>query len=127
MRRRGVRLSRTAFEHVVARALDDIPEPFAALLANVVVVVEDEPDQATRDAYGSILGLYEGVPLTAGDEGFAPALPPCITVFQGPHQRACRSLGELRAEVRDTVLHEIAHQFGMDDDDLDAMGPLRPG
>jgi predicted Zn-dependent protease with MMP-like domain len=109
----------------VTRALDGVPEPFASYLANVVVVVEDEPDQATREAFGSILGLYEGVPLTAGDEGFAPALPPRITVYQGPHLRACRSLSELQAEVRDTVLHEIAHQFGMDDTDLDAMGPLQ--
>jgi predicted Zn-dependent protease with MMP-like domain len=73
-----------------------------------------------------VLGLYEGVPLTAGDEGFAPALPPRITIFQGPHQRCCQTLGELRAEVRETVLHEIAHEFGMDEGDLDALGPLRP-
>jgi predicted Zn-dependent protease with MMP-like domain len=127
MRRRGLRLSRDDFEREVARALDGIPEPFASLLANVAVVVEDEPDAATRAAFGPVLGLYEGVPLTAGDEGFAPALPPRITVFQGPHERSCRSLAELRAEVRETVLHEVAHQFGMDEDDLDALGPLRPG
>jgi len=125
MRRRGLRLSRADFEREVARALDSIPEPFASILANVAIVVEDEPDAETR-AGGPVLGLYEGVPLTAGAEGYEPALPPRITIFQGPHERYCRSLGELRAEVRETVLHEIAHQFGMDDDDLDALGPLRP-
>jgi predicted Zn-dependent protease with MMP-like domain len=126
MRRKGIRLSQRDFEAEVARALDDIPEQFAALLDNVAVVVDDEPDAATRAAHGPILGLYEGVPLTAGSEGFEPSLPPCITIFQGPHERSCHSLAELRAEIRETVLHEIAHQFGMDDDDLDALGPLRP-
>jgi predicted Zn-dependent protease with MMP-like domain len=126
MRRRGLRLSREDFEQEVARALDAIPEPFAAWLANVAVVVEDEPDAETRARFGPVLGLYEGVPLTAGDAGFAPALPPRIIIFQGPHERCCRTRAELRAEVRETVLHEVAHEFGMSDDDLDALGPLRP-
>jgi predicted Zn-dependent protease with MMP-like domain len=126
MRRRGLRLSRADFEREVARALDTIPEPFAALLANVAVVVEDEPDAETRATLGPVLGLYDGVPFTAGDEGFSPSLPPRIIVFQGPHQRRCDSMAELRAEVRETVLHEVAHQFGMDEGDLDALGPLRP-
>ena len=126
MRRRGIRLSRADFEQEVARVLDAIPEPFASLLADVVVLVEDEPDAETRARYGPLLGLYEGVPRTAGAAGYEPDLPPQITIFQGPHERHCRTLGELRAEVRETVLHEVAHQFGMDEDDLDALGPLRP-
>lgn len=121
-----MRLSRADFEREVARALDTIPEPFAGLLANVAVVVENEPDAETYARFGPLLGLYEGVPLTAGDAGFTPALPPRITIFQGPHERSCRTLAELRAEVRETVLHEVAHQFGMDDHDLEALGPLRP-
>ncbi len=91
------------------------------MLADVVVVVEDEPDAATLARDGPILGLYEGVPLTAGTDGFDPALPPCITIFQGPHERHCRSLPELRAEIRETVLHEVAHQFGMSDSELEAL------
>lgn len=126
MRRRSIRLSRAEFEREVARALDAIPEPFAGLLANVAVVIEDETDAETRARFGPVLGLYEGVPLTAGSAGFEPDLPPRITIFQGPHERRCRSLAELRTEVRETVLHEVAHQFGMDEDDLDALGPLRP-
>lgn len=126
MRRRGLRLSRDDFEEEVARALDSIPEPFASLLANVAVVVEDEQDAASRAALGPVLGLYEGVPLTAGVAGFEPALPPRITIYKGPHERRCHSPAELRAEVRETVLHEVAHQFGIDDDELDALGPLRP-
>src|SRR5260370_31110662 len=126
MRRRAMRLSRDAFEAEVAAALDSIPEPFASLLANVAVVVEDEPDAETRAAYGSILGLFEGTPLTAGAAGYEPSLPPRITIFQGPHERCCRSMAELRAEVRETVLHEVAHEFGMDEATLDALGPLRP-
>ncbi len=126
MRRKGIRLSPQDFESEVARALEDIPEPFAKMLDNVAIVVEDEPDAETRAAHGPILGLYEGVPLTAGTEGFEPSIPPCITIFQRPHERACQTLTELRSEIRETVLHEVAHQFGMDDSDLDALGPLRP-
>lgn len=124
MRRRGLRLSRADFEREVARALDAIPERFAALLSNVAVVIEDEPDAETRARFGPVMGLYEGVPFTAGDAGFAPALPPRITIYQGPHERHCRTLAELRAEIRETVLHEVAHQFGLSDEDLDALGPL---
>jgi predicted Zn-dependent protease with MMP-like domain len=126
MRRDTLHLSRAAFEAEVADALDLIPEPFASLLANVAVVVEDEPDAETLAAHGPILGLFEGTPLTAGTAGFEPSLPPRITIFQGPHERSSRTMAELRAEVRETVLHEVAHEFGMDDAALGALGPLRP-
>src|SRR5664280_779110 len=118
MRRRGVRLSREAFEREVARAIDAIPDPFASMLADVVVVVEDEPDRDTRAEHGPLLGLYEGIPLTAGLD---PDLPPCITIFQGPHERLCGSLAELRAEIRDTVLHEVGHQFGLTHSQLEGL------
>ena len=125
MRRRGLRLDRESFERLVVRALDTIPEPFASWLSNMAVVIENDPDPEVRATYGSLLGLYEGVPFTAGDEGFAPAIPPRIIIYQRPHERCCLTLGELRAEVRETVLHEIAHQFGLSDEELEAMGPLR--
>lgn len=120
-RRRGLHLDRADFEAVVAATLDSIPEPFAGYLDNVVVMVEDEPNAEQRAALGPLLGLYEGVPFTAGEGGFVPDLPPRITIFQRPHERQCRTLGELRAEIRETVLHEIAHQFGLSDEELEAM------
>ena len=125
MRRKGLRLDRADFEAEVAAVLDRIPEPFSDLLSNVIIVIEDAPDAALRAAHGPLLGLYEGIPFTEGDGGGSPVLPSQIRLFQRPHERLCETLGELRAEIRETVLHEIAHQFGLSDAQLDAMGPLR--
>jgi len=105
------------FEALVESALDDIPDEIARLVANVVVLVEDEPPPEDPD----LLGLYDGVDLTAwGDPNLE--LPPRIFVFRGPLTRMCGDLDELRHEVEITVVHEVAHHFGIDDDRLHDLG-----
>jgi predicted Zn-dependent protease with MMP-like domain len=102
------------FEDAVAAALASLPPAFAAQLANVALVVEDEPPPDEP-----LLGLYEGVPLTGRGAGFAGALPDRITLFRGPIEREFGPAeDDLRAGIRRVVLHEIAHHFGIDDDRL---------
>ena len=106
------------FEELVGRALDTIPARLAAAMDNVVVVVEAEPP----DGQDGLLGLYEGIPLTQRDGWYAGVLPDRITIFRGPILRRCRTYEEAVEEVRVTVVHEVAHHFGIDDDELDELG-----
>ena len=99
-------------------ALDTIPAPLAAAMDNVVVVVEAEPP---ADQPG-LLGLYEGIPLTRRDGWYAGVLPDRITIFRGPILRGCATYGQALEEVRVTVVHEVAHHFGIDDDELGELG-----
>ncbi len=110
-------LDRAEFEALVEQALDEIPEEIAAQVHNVVVLVEDEPPRGEPD----LLGLYEGVSLTerTGDH---TGLPDRITVFRLPLLALCATPEELVREVRITVVHEIAHHFGIDDDRLHELG-----
>ena len=85
-------------------------------MRNVVVLVEDEP------AVPGLLGLYEGVPLTERDTYYGGVLPDRITIYRGPLSRLSRDVAELQHEVRVTVVHEIAHHFGIDDDRLHQLG-----
>jgi len=107
------------FERLVADALDSLPAGLQAYLDNVDVVVEDVPD-VDREG-GVLLGLYEGIPQTERAWGQA-ALPDRITVFRRPHELRARTKRELAELVRETVVHEIAHHFGIDDDRLDDLG-----
>ena len=110
------------FEKLVERALDDLPPEFLELLDNVAVLVEDWPDYSTPLAGGGTLyGLYEGVPLTERGTLYSGALPDRITIFRGPLERDFPPEA-LRDQVRVTVVHEIAHHFGFDDDQLDNLG-----
>ncbi|SRR5258706_1627923 len=97
------------FDALVERALKRIPARFRKLLDNIVVVVEPEPPRP------GLLGLYHGRPLTVRSvsEGFR--MPDQITIYQGPHERMARSPAHLEQMVADTVWHEIAHYFGMDE------------
>ena len=106
------------FDDLVGEALDGIPTRLAAAMDNVVVLVEDEPPDGRR----GLLGLYEGVPLTARDHWYAGVLPDRITIFRGPILRHCTSRAQVVAEVRVTVVHEVAHHFGIDEDRLDELG-----
>jgi len=106
------------FEELVGRALDTIPARLAAAMDNVVVVVEAEPP---ADLPG-LLGLYEGIPLTRRDGGYAGVLPDRITIFRGPLLRQALSYADLVEEVRVTVVHEVAHHFGIADAELDDLG-----
>lgn len=125
------------FDELVADALDTIPADLARAMRNVVVLVEDEPEPAQLRAHADdhahgqteghaggyeLLGLYEGVPLTERDGWYSGVLPDRITLFRGPLLRRCASREELVAEVRTTVVHEVAHHFGIDDDRLDELG-----
>lgn len=111
-------MERTAFEELVSEALDGIPEELAALIDNCVVLVEDEPP---GDDPG-LLGLYDGVPLTERDSGYTFLMPDRIFVFRNPLLDMCESSEQLTEEVRITVVHEIAHHFGIDDDHLHDLG-----
>ena len=113
-----VELDRLAFEAVVDRALDEIPDEIAALVHNVVVLVEDEPPPDDPD----LLGLYDGVALTEREGWMAGELPDRILIFRGPLLDMCDSLEELEEEVRITVVHEVAHHFGIDDERLHGLG-----
>ena len=111
-------MPRDRFEELVASALDDVPPELADLMDNVVVMVEDEPPPDDPD----LLGLYHGTPLTDRGAGYTMALPDRITVFRNPTLSMCRSEEEVVAEVQVTVVHEIAHHFGIDDDRLHELG-----
>lgn len=111
---------RSAFEKLVAEAMDAIPEEFAKKLRNVAIVVEDEPTATQKRKLRlhrghTLFGLYEGIPQAARGAGYTMVLPDKITIFQRPIEEAVRHESEIRAIVRDTVWHEIAHHFGMDE------------
>ncbi|MCX5211496.1 metallopeptidase family protein [Kitasatospora sp. NBC_00240] len=111
-------MTREDFELLVSDALDQIPPKLAAMMDNVAVFVEDEPDAIAPD----LLGLYEGTPLTERGEWYAGVLPDRIIVYRGPTLRQCDSREDVVAEVRTTVIHEVAHHFGFDDHELDELG-----
>lgn len=112
-------LSPAEFDARVEDALDDVPEELMAMLDNVVFLVEDEPPADDPD----LLGVYEGVPLTErGDAWAAGALPDRILLFRGPLTRMCADDEELTEEIAVTVVHEIAHHFGIDDAALHELG-----
>ncbi len=107
------------FDELVAEALDGVPGELLGLMTNVVVLVEDEPPTPEES---DLLGLYEGVPLTERDGWYSGVLPDRITIYRGPVIRLCQSWAEAVDEVRITVVHEIAHHFGIDDDRLAELG-----
>jgi len=115
-------LKRARFSRLVARALDDLPSAFRDKLRNIEVVVLDEPreDQLPEDG-GELLGLYEGVPLTGRGAG-EPYLPDRISIFRGPIERMTTSPKRQALIVKDTVIHEIAHHFGISDERLRELG-----
>lgn len=106
------------FEDLVAEALDQVPPELARLVDNVVIVVQDEAPASDPD----LLGLYEGVPLTERDGWYAGTLPDRITIYRLPTLRICESIDDVVEEVHITVVHEIAHHFGIDDDRLHELG-----
>ena len=122
-------MSAQEFEDVVGDALDRIPADLAEAMDNVVVLVQDEPDpeMLTEEDYDdsglpTLLGLYDGVPLTERDEGWSMVLPDRILIFRGPLERWCSSREELEEEITVTVIHEVAHHFGIPDERLHELG-----
>jgi predicted Zn-dependent protease with MMP-like domain len=104
------------FERLIGAALDGLPPELAGLIRNVVVLAADEPPEP------GLLGLYEGIPLTERGAHYGGVLPDRITIFRGPLCRLSRDVAQLQDEVRVTVLHEIGHHFGIDDDRLHELG-----
>ncbi|HEY5833382.1 metallopeptidase family protein [Streptomyces sp.] len=111
-------MTREDFEELVGEALDRIPVELTRLMDNVAVFVEDEP----TDGDGDLLGLYEGTPLTERGEWYAGVLPDRITIYRGPTLRMCDTREQAVEETEITVVHEIAHHFGIDDERLHALG-----
>jgi predicted Zn-dependent protease with MMP-like domain len=112
-----VEMSPERFEELVGEALDEVPPELMKLLSNVVILVEDESPGDTE-----LLGLYEGHALTERGWNYSGVLPDRITIFRGPTLRLCESEEEVIEEVAVTVVHEIAHHFGISDNRLHELG-----
>jgi predicted Zn-dependent protease with MMP-like domain len=114
----GFSMSRRRFEELVGDALDLVPEELLRLMDNVVVLVEDEPPPDEPD----LLGIYEGYALTERGVDYAGVLPDRITIFRRPILSICSNEDDVVDEVAVTVVHEIAHHFGIDDERLHQLG-----
>lgn len=123
----GWRISREQFERLVEEAIADIPERFAQALQNIAIIVEeepsdddlemlDDPDEFEED--DELLGIYRGVPLPDRSWSDPAALPDQIAIFRGPILRISESRLDAIEEIRDTVVHEIGHYFGLDDEEM---------
>ena len=119
-----VLVTRRRFEEMVADALDEIPDDLAMEMENVAVIVEDWPTpEQLRGRTGTLLGLYEGIDLTRRSPiGYAGVLPDRITIFRGPLCSLASDEDDLAAHVRTTLIHEVAHHFGIDDARLEELG-----
>jgi predicted Zn-dependent protease with MMP-like domain len=114
------------FERLVEEALDSLPERFASLLDNVVVVVEEEPSASDLEVlhdddhgheHGELLGLYRGTPMTRRSyDSFR--MPDQIAIFRGPILRVSRTRDEAHRQIRETVIHELGHYFGLSDAEM---------
>ena len=119
-------MNRARFEQLVDAAIAELPGQFLDKLTNVVIIVEDNPSAELLERMEvpqgeTLLGLYEGVPLT--ERGFdSPLHPDRIWIFQEPIEEECTTDDEIKAEIQTTIMHEVAHFFGLDDDELDEMG-----
>jgi predicted Zn-dependent protease with MMP-like domain len=108
------------FANLVAAALEELPQQFRQYLTNIATVVEDEPSRALLESMGlwphyTLLGLYQGVPLPKRNFGYGNMLPDRITIFQRPIEARCQTPEEIKEAVKETVLHELGHYFGLDD------------
>jgi predicted Zn-dependent protease with MMP-like domain len=112
-----VYVSRQDFEELVADAIDSLPPELAKLTDNVAIFVEDYPPPGQN-----LLGLYQGIPLTERGFFYAGALPDRITIYRVPTLSISTDVAAVRDQVQMTVVHEIAHHFGIDDDKLHALG-----
>lgn len=118
-------LSDELFSGYIAAALDDIPEELASKMSNVQVVMQDEPGEEVPESLrgaGSLLGLYQGVPLTGRGAGYSGTLPDRITLYKLNIMRAAGSSSMVQAVVKRTLIHEVAHHFGIDDERLSELG-----
>jgi len=113
-------MERERFEWLVARAIETLPDEFISRLENIDIVVEDYPSQSQLASVGlkrgqTLLGLYEGVPLTKRSSHYGLVPPDKITIFRKPIEAKCRYNAEITDEIQRVVKHEIAHHFGIGD------------
>ena len=117
-------MTRRKFEALVERALRRLPRKFKERIANIAVVVEEWPDEETLREMGieppdTLLGLYRGVDITHRDSAYGNVLPDTITIYQGPiEEEGGDDPAELAEIIRETVVHELGHYFGLDDDTM---------
>ena len=119
-------MTHAEFESLVERALGSLPRQFKEKIRNVAVVVEDWADDETLDELGieppdTIYGLYRGTEITRRDSSYGNVLPDTIHIYQGPIEEDCVDVDEMADLVRDTVIHEIGHYFGLDDDTMEGI------
>jgi predicted Zn-dependent protease with MMP-like domain len=117
-------MTHTEFETLVERALRTLPRRFKDKISNVAIVVEDWADDDTLQQLGieppdTLYGLYRGIDLTRRDTSYGNVLPDTIHIYQGPIEEDCADTDEMAELVRDTVIHEIGHYFGLDDDTME--------
>jgi len=117
-------MTRPEFETLVERALRTLPRRFKDKISNVAIVVEDWADEETLEQVGieppdTLYGLYRGIDLTRRDTSYGNVLPDTIHIYQGPIEEDCADTEEMAELVRDTVIHEIGHYFGLDDDTME--------
>jgi len=119
-------MTRTKFEALVEKALKRLPRDFKAKIANVAVVVEDWADETTLEEMGieppdTLYGLYRGIDITRRDTSYGNVLPDTIHIYQGPIEEDCASEDEMAELVRDVVIHELGHYFGLDDETMEGI------
>lgn len=115
-------ISPREFERLVEEALEQLPPRFAELLENVLVVVEEEPSDEdltlVPNEHSELLGIYRGVMRTRRTHDMLPMLPDQIAIFRGPILRVTRTRGDAVRQIRETVVHELGHYFGLHDADM---------
>ncbi|HUF18773.1 MAG TPA: metallopeptidase family protein [Thermoanaerobaculia bacterium] len=116
------RMSDAEFEKLVEEALAQLPDEFRLQMENIAIVIEEEPEDDDLDEVDigddELLGIFRGIPLTEQSFSALPALPNQIAIFRGPILRICRSRREAVREIRETVIHELGHFFGLSDDEM---------
>ncbi len=121
-----MRMSDEEFESVLEEAMAAIPERFKRALSNIAIAWDYEPNgrelATAEDSSGELLGLYTGVPITKRTTSYSAVMPDVITIFKGPHERTCPSHEAMVEQIKKTVIHEIGHYFGFDDEYLHSHG-----
>jgi predicted Zn-dependent protease with MMP-like domain len=116
-------VERKQFEQLVAEALASVPKRFRGAMKNIAIVVEDEPSSELLDEMGieppdTLLGLYQGTPLTERTWAYGNTLPDRVLIFQGPHERDAEDEDDLVVAIGETLIHEIGHYFGLSEEEI---------
>ena len=117
-------MQRKKFEALVAEALASIPRRFRDAMQNIAIVVEDEPsadllEEMDIEPPDTLLGLYQGTPLTERSWGYGNTLPDRVLIFQGPHERDSEDQDDLVVCIAETLIHEIGHYFGLSEEEIE--------